>query len=101
MPCGAPVAMSEDDQPPLDIEDWRELIGQARQMQTAYGVIHAIHGELSLDGITEGIVRSLVEIGGLSGAEISLDATFDSLHVTSSSQAGQLESPDGRRQRCP
>src|SRR5262245_27357528 len=91
--------MSMDDQPPPDIEDWRELVGQARQMQTAHGVILSIHGELSLGTISEGIVRSLVEIGGVSGAEIWLDATFDSLHVTSSAQAGQVEFPDSRHQR--
>ena len=90
--------MSEDDQLPA-AEEWRELVRQARQMQTAYSVIQSIHGELSLEAIADGIVRSLVEIGGVSGAEISLDATFDTLHVSSSSHAGELASPTSRHQQ--
>src|SRR6478609_4957564 len=86
--------MGEGDQPSLDADEWRELVRQARQMQTAYEVIHQIHGELSLGKITEGVVQSLVDIGGLTAAEISLDATLDGLHVKSAAQAGVRESDD-------
>ena len=88
--------MSADDQRPLDTDEWRELVRQARQMQTAYGVIQSIHGELSLEAITEGIAQSLVETGGLIGAEISIDATFDSLHVRRLGASGKVESPAER-----
>jgi signal transduction histidine kinase len=84
---------------PLETDEWRELVRQARQMQTAYSIIQSIHGQLSLNAIAEGIVRSLVEIGGLTRAEISIDATFDDLHVASSSRSGMLESSTSRRQQ--
>jgi len=74
----------------LDASEWRELVRQARRMQTAYGVMQSIHGELALEAVSEGIVRNLVELGGLAGAEIAVNATFDDLRVVSASQAGQL-----------
>jgi signal transduction histidine kinase len=88
--------MSDDDQ--LASEGWGDLVRQARQLETAYGVIHAIHGELSIEAISEGIVRSLVELGGLAGASISLDARFEGLHVATAARAGEVESPDHRNQ---
>jgi signal transduction histidine kinase len=88
------VDVKQDDSDlPVDMEEWRELLRQARQMQTAYGVIQSIHGQLSLDAITEGIVHNLVEIGGLSGATISIDASFETLHVKSSADAGEFLEP--------
>ena len=46
------------DQDDLVRDEWRDLLRQARQMQTAYGVIQAIHGELSLEAITQGIATA-------------------------------------------
>jgi signal transduction histidine kinase len=89
------VRMSEGEQ--LDSEEWLQLVRQARQMQTAYEVILSIHGELSVEGISAGIVRSLVELGGLSGAEISLNATFDNLRVVGAAHAGEVQAPESRR----
>ncbi len=86
------------DQDELDRDEWRDLVRQARQMQTAYGIIQAIHGELSLEAITQGIARSLVELGGVSGASLALEATFDALHVSSSASAGDSEAPELRCQ---
>jgi signal transduction histidine kinase len=91
--------MSEDDQPFPDPEDLRELLSHARQMQTAYGVIHSIYGELSVEAASGGIVRSLVELGGLTRAEVSLDATFDRLHVKSAAQAGGSDTSGCREQQ--
>ena len=83
--------MTDEQAPPVDAAEWLDLIRQARQMQTAHGIIQTIHGQLSLAGISENIVRNLVELGGLQGAEIAIDARFDQLHATSSAKAGVLE----------
>jgi signal transduction histidine kinase len=90
--------MSEDDQPPAE-EDWRRLVAQARRMQTAYDILHTIHGQLSLDVIGEGIVTSLVEIGGALRAEISLDATVDTVRVKIEAQAGEPQPANARTHR--
>ena len=90
--------MSDEEQ--LDYEGWRDLVRQARQMQTAYGVIISIHGELSLEAISDGIVRSLVEVGGVAGASIALAATFDKLQLQTSARAGD-ESTGLRRHELP
>jgi signal transduction histidine kinase len=80
--------VTQEIEPPIDVNEWRELIRQARQIQTAHGIIQSIHGQLSLDVIGEDIVRNLVEVGGLSGAQIAVDAHFDGFHATCSASAG-------------
>ncbi len=90
--------MAGDEEPAVVGEDMQDMLRQARQMQTAYGVIVAMYGGLSLDTITEGVVRNLVEVGGLRGADVDIDARFEGIHVRSAASAGERS---GREHRVP
>ena len=83
-------AMSEAAEQLIDTEDWRELTRQARQMQTAYGIIQSIHGDLSIYAITEGITRSLV-IGEVPAAGIHIDAAADGLRLIGQATPGSSQ----------
>ncbi|NVB78467.1 MAG: response regulator [Kofleriaceae bacterium] len=79
----------------------QSLERQARRLETAHSIIQAVHDELSLNKVLEGIVESFVEVGGFAGAEIAIDAKIDSLHVKHTSQTGVISSDEAVTRRTP
>ncbi len=79
----------------------KPLEREARRLQTACSIIQAIHTELSLHKVVEGIVTSLVDVGGFASARLSIEATIENVHLAHTHEVGSIGQGDPLRHETP
>ncbi|HUS31237.1 MAG TPA: ATP-binding protein [Kofleriaceae bacterium] len=72
----------------VDRDEVANLERTSRRLDAACAIIQAVHEELTIEGVLNGIVVNLVEVAGFAGAEIAIDAHIDDLRVVHSTSAG-------------
>ncbi|MEO8846981.1 MAG: ATP-binding protein [Kofleriaceae bacterium] len=74
----------------MNDEKTPSLERQTRLLETAISVIQAVHDDMNLERVADGIVKSLVEVAGFGGARLAIDASLDMLSIAQQSHAGTL-----------